>query len=378
MIRDALSEAIARGKYEVGQRLPSDRELAARFDVSYMTARRAVGELVDADLLERRVGDGTYVRSHSRQRLSQRTIHLICSAYGGAMQTDFLNIGARLIEERDCKHHIIRVHPQYQREAIRALQSDEPALVMLDDPELDGPLGKALMKADNAVLIGNRFDEAGVPSVLADDEKAVRLAVEHLQSAGHKIIALLANHPAGRNESLQIATWRACFPDAAPGVLQRLLIVADTPRFECASRYSYEKMLSWLKKNGAQATALISLDDELALGALAACRDAGRAVPQQLSIVNIAASSKMFYVQPALSCVEVSLQIHLENALEMLGKLENGNLEFGDRLRLVEPQLTPRSSVAAHPAGSTPDGMREVRCAPERSKKVASKKVSLA
>ena len=52
---------IGRGVWEVGQRIPGERELARSFGVSQMTANRAIQELVREGLLERRSGSGTFV-----------------------------------------------------------------------------------------------------------------------------------------------------------------------------------------------------------------------------------------------------------------------------------------------------------------------------
>ena len=62
-IHDALKEEVATGVWKIGQRLPSERDMAERFEVSRMTARQAVTSLVDEGILERRVGSGTYVAS---------------------------------------------------------------------------------------------------------------------------------------------------------------------------------------------------------------------------------------------------------------------------------------------------------------------------
>lgn len=49
-VRAAIMAAIRSGEFQIGHRLPSERELAERFGVSYMTARRAVSEMVEAAL----------------------------------------------------------------------------------------------------------------------------------------------------------------------------------------------------------------------------------------------------------------------------------------------------------------------------------------
>jgi DNA-binding FadR family transcriptional regulator len=60
-ISQKLAAAIAKGEYEVGQRLPSERELAQTFGVSRPTVREAIIALELDSLVEVRLGSGVYV-----------------------------------------------------------------------------------------------------------------------------------------------------------------------------------------------------------------------------------------------------------------------------------------------------------------------------
>lgn len=60
-----LREAVASGRWAVGQKIPSEPELAAEFGVSRGTLREAVKALAHAGLFEVLRGDGTYVRATS-------------------------------------------------------------------------------------------------------------------------------------------------------------------------------------------------------------------------------------------------------------------------------------------------------------------------
>lgn len=62
-IRDQIKREIDDQVWKVGERLPSERDLAEEFEVSRMTLRQAVSLLVDEGVLERRVGSGTFVAS---------------------------------------------------------------------------------------------------------------------------------------------------------------------------------------------------------------------------------------------------------------------------------------------------------------------------
>lgn len=59
----ALAQAIIEGAHAVGERLPSERDLAAQFGVSRPTIREAIIALELDGLVEVRMGSGVYVRT---------------------------------------------------------------------------------------------------------------------------------------------------------------------------------------------------------------------------------------------------------------------------------------------------------------------------
>ncbi|MHA3066553.1 GntR family transcriptional regulator [Lacticaseibacillus saniviri] len=66
-IHNQIKQDIEAGKWKIGDRIPSERDLAVTFGVSRMTLRQAVQTLVDEGVLERRIGAGTYVASQKVQ-----------------------------------------------------------------------------------------------------------------------------------------------------------------------------------------------------------------------------------------------------------------------------------------------------------------------
>lgn len=66
-IHNAIRAAIVPGKWRVGDRIPSARDLAVTFCVSRKPLRQAIQTLVDVRILERRVGSGTYVANQCVQ-----------------------------------------------------------------------------------------------------------------------------------------------------------------------------------------------------------------------------------------------------------------------------------------------------------------------
>lgn len=66
-------QEIRSGKYRSGERLPSERELSIRYNLAHMTVNKALNGLVAMGYLERRQGDGTYVK----ERVLPKTACLI-------------------------------------------------------------------------------------------------------------------------------------------------------------------------------------------------------------------------------------------------------------------------------------------------------------
>ena len=56
-----LRSSLDRREWKPGDRLPTERELAARYGCSLITVRRALGELVREGRIERTRGRGTFV-----------------------------------------------------------------------------------------------------------------------------------------------------------------------------------------------------------------------------------------------------------------------------------------------------------------------------
>jgi len=75
-IRDLLVESLRKGEWMPGAAIPSETDLAARFQVSQGTMRKAIDELASENLLVRRQGKGTYVATHHEPRAQFRFLRL--------------------------------------------------------------------------------------------------------------------------------------------------------------------------------------------------------------------------------------------------------------------------------------------------------------
>lgn len=343
-----LTEAIQRGQFDDG-RLPSDRTLAAMFEVSYMTARRAVGMLVERGLVERHPRRGTYLRlaPAEAEKPNSKLLHVVYTAYQSADYGQLEKAVADECQARGMKYVVTRVAEGGEKAAAAAIIGAHLNLVCMHEYFEWRPIERALVLAANrSVVFGHRLDTQGVLSVIGHDTEAMRMAVTHLAAMGHTQIGYAMHHPNLSQARLRVATWRAVQSHLwSREQLTRRLVVVDIPRFGSQTESAYQAMRQYLAETRERLTALVCINEEVALGVVAASRDAGIAVPEDLSIITLANTSVGRYAHPALSCIEINRNEEVHAALDLVLEHVHERLPAWDRLHLVPPRLVERDSV---------------------------------
>lgn len=76
-IKDFMIRSLEAGEWGPGDAIPSEGELAVRFNVSQGTVRKAIDEMASENLLVRRQGKGTFVATHDDPRSFYRFLRLV-------------------------------------------------------------------------------------------------------------------------------------------------------------------------------------------------------------------------------------------------------------------------------------------------------------
>ncbi len=76
-IKILLTQSLIAGEWKPGESIPSEMELAARFQVSQGTVRKAIDALATENILIRRQGKGTFVATHTEPKHQYRFLRII-------------------------------------------------------------------------------------------------------------------------------------------------------------------------------------------------------------------------------------------------------------------------------------------------------------
>lgn len=175
-------------------------------------------------------------------------------------------------------------------------------------------------------------------SVVSIDHRAAGAkATRHLLERGHRTVFHIAGPAARRDAALVTAGWRDAL--RAAGVLAPAPLAGDgTP----ARGYEVTRQLA----DRSDVTAIFAADDAMALGTLRALAEAGRRVPDDVSVIGVGGMVEGEFFSPPLTTVNRDIAELARLGFERLrAEVEHGGP--GATHASVPAQLIVRSSTAA-------------------------------
>ncbi|MFT3849771.1 MAG: LacI family DNA-binding transcriptional regulator [Propionivibrio sp.] len=234
-----------------------------------------------------------------------------------------------------------------------------------DDPERQASYLRVLAekRIDGLVLVVTGSDAVAratlgginIPLVLLDREVSglsgdlvevnhvlgSQMATRHLLELGHPRVACISGPPGLSPSSQRRAGWKDALEQA--GVERK---ESDLARGDFTARGGYLAMQTLLKRRP-RPTAVFACNDLMAFGALAAAREAGIAVPQQLSIVGFDDIELAAFSAPPLTTVaQPKLKIGTLAAELLLERVSAGRSE--SRRVILDPEIRIRGTAAPY------------------------------
>lgn len=192
------------------------------------------------------------------------------------------------------------------------------------------------------VLVTNdaaNFPFPNLSSVSSDDKLAGKIAIEHLIALGHKKIALIA----GDHTRSDIGRLR--YEGAMEAFRERGIAFdpeqdCETIRYTCQDGYDAARRLL---ERGREFTAVFAMSDVMAVGAIRALKDAGKNVPEDISVVGFDGLELGEYTIPRLASVSQNLKGLADRSFTML--LDNIESRSGARYEVLPVSLLDRESA---------------------------------
>lgn len=206
-------------------------------------------------------------------------------------------------------------------------------------------LVQALLKRDFPVaFLGGDVSIPGLTTIQPDYAEASRLAIEHLLKAGHQHIAILSG-PFG-SEDFAVSEMnrgiRLCYEHSRISFDTQNIIHGDL-NFKSGAA-----AIDVLFSRSQKPTALFSLSDEAASGAVAQAQNMGIKVPEDLSVVGCSNEP----ISEALSLTTIHLPAEEMGAAavrDVENRVQSGALLESKKI-ILPVQLLERKSSAAHAA----------------------------
>jgi GntR family transcriptional regulator of arabinose operon len=349
-----LLAEIESGRLKDGDRLPSEAELVKEFSTSRPTVARALRDLQNQGVVERKVGSGTYVR-RSQKPLESRRFGLLIPGLGST--EIFEPICGQLAKLAQRQNHTLlwgdfgdkRSVPDHalMQQACQSYIRQTAAGVFFAPLELKE--GKD--QINRSVITA--LEAASIPIVLLD-----RDIVEFPQRSRFDLVGI-DNRRAGflvANHLIQLECERIDFlarPDSAPTVMLRiagyreaLLSVGITPksRWIHIGEPSDETFVQRIIEEGA--TAIICANDLTAANLLRTLDALVCPVPQKVRVAGFDDVRYAELLRPALTTIhQPCLDIGTIAMQVMMERIENPT--FPARDILAQPTLIVRQSCGA-------------------------------
>jgi DNA-binding LacI/PurR family transcriptional regulator len=200
---------ISSGRLQAGDRIPSEKELCARYSVSRITSKRALEMLSQQGLISRFPGKGSFVTggSPAKQAGASQNIGFIIPDFSDSFGTKLIygieetcgSLGYRLLLKRT------RDIEDQESNAIRDLTGADIAGILLlpiHGEYYNSEILKLILNRKPLVFVDRKMRGLAIPTVSTDNIAAAELGVEYLFRLGHRNIAFYSG-PAGHTSTIE-------------------------------------------------------------------------------------------------------------------------------------------------------------------------------
>ena len=236
-----------------GQKFFTEPQLIQHLNVSQSTVRRALLDLTRDGLLDRRVAKGSFVRKLNRKSTTPFTVNVFLPAWNSEFLMTVIEALSSECKRADYRFHIHYTHQgESMAKCYRAVESgpeDGGIFLLCNEPRATLDLQESFSERHYRVVNIDSYIR-GYPGAFVgtSNEDVVQIALDHLQSLGHRRIVFFVNEP---EENGNVIERTSVFERSVAG-----RALAESYVFHCGAHHfedgyvaAYRKMPELMARN---------------------------------------------------------------------------------------------------------------------------------
>lgn len=311
IIRKAIQKEIESGKYQVGDKLPTESNLMETFGVSRYTVRRAISELQNAHYVYRIQGGGMYVDdwqdSQQPPKANNKMIGLVTTHLVDYIFPNIISGIDRIVSAHGYSLIVSNTHNQRENERRsleRLLDTQiaglivEPTQSALANTNMD-LYQKIAQSHLPMVFINAHYPQLQVPYLEIKDKKAEYEMTKYLIKQGHKRILGIfqVDDLQGTRRMEGFINAYMEYPDIS--------YLSETVMYQSGQDMNriFQRVTQIMERPD-HPTAIVCYNDALAIQVMDVVRSAGLKIPEDVSIVGFDDYVLGRYFSPRLTTIE--------------------------------------------------------------------------
>ena len=336
-----IQEKINSKELKPGEKLYSENELSAMFNLSRQTVRHAIGILENDGMLKRVQGSGTYISDGRNPSRDKKRIAVITTYVDSYIFPRMIQEVEKNLFENGYSVQIAFTNNQVEREQgilKDVLEKDEISGIIMEATKSGLPnpnmhLFREIMKRKIPILfINSYYPGLKTPHVSLNDKLVAKKMVQYMIQRGHTKIGGIFKLDDGQGH-LRYSGYMEAMNAANLATDDERVVWFDTKDFRHLSA-SRERILNCVRG----CTALLCYNDEVAFAVSELLKKENISIPDQLSIAGIDDSDLAvmgdIQITSIPNPVEEVTKMAVANLIQMVNNFDfNGNYEFDSEVK---------------------------------------------
>lgn len=352
-IFESVKKQIITNVYGIGERIPSEKELAEAYKVSRITSKKALELLTNERLIVRKPGRGSFVADPetdfgpvpsqsqavpSAFTADMTTIGLVITDFGNSYGTGLIYGMEEASRAHDCflvlrRSFGIPANEEISIQKLLHLGVDGLIVFPAQGEYFNEEILKLVISRFPLVLIDRHLKGVSAASISTDNAAAARKATAYLFELGHRHISFLSPPPTDTTAvEDRVEGFIQAFAEHGIAVDKDLWVSDLTSTLPNSFNdnnieQDVERLMTHLKRRP-EITALFAIEYNIALLAKAAVERLGLRIPQDISIIC--------FDSPPTGLGGGYAFTHIRQNEEEMGRLAVGHV-----LRIMQGQAVP-------------------------------------